>query len=236
MKTSNCVINTSVFHAAVMAGATLLSSLFPSEPALAQGCPTPSFGPPRWLDAGTNTYSVAVGDFNGDGKLDLVVNNAGSAGTVSVLLGNGDGTFQAPINSAAGTASRSLVVGDFNGDGKLDLAMGANGAVSVLLGNGDGTFQAPINSDAGRDPMWVAAGDFNRDGKLDLVVANKGTLANNFSDSSVLVLLGNGDGTFQAAAEYGPVVNPYCVAVGDFNGDGNLDLAVPNGGAPPPYN
>jgi hypothetical protein len=183
-----------------------------------------------------------VGDFNGDGKLDLAVDNPGSPGTVSMLLGNGDGTFQAPVNSAAGPGSHSLVVGDFNGDGKLDLAMGANGAVTVLLGNGDGTFQAPINSDAGTDPtikvavMWVAAGDFNRDGKLDLVVANKGTLANNFSDSSVLVLLGNGDGTFEAAAEYGPVVNPYCVEVGDFNGDGNLDLAVPNGGAPPPYN
>jgi uncharacterized protein (DUF2141 family) len=235
-------LKTSMFHAAVMACAILLSSLFPSEPALAQGCPTPSFGPPSWLDARPNSYSVTVGDFNGDGKLDLVVNNAGSAGTVSVLLGNGDGTFQAPINSAAGTSSSSLVVGDFNGDGKLDLAMGANGAVTVLLGNGDGTFQAPINSDAGTDPtikvevMWVAAGDFNRDGKLDLVVANKGTYANNFSDSSVLVLLGNGDGTFQAAAEYGPVVNPYCVAVGDFNGDGNLDLAVPNGGAFPPQN
>jgi hypothetical protein len=115
--------------------------------------------------------------------------------------------------------------------------MRANGAVTVLLGNGDGTFQAPINSDAGTDPsikvavMWVAAGDFNRDGKLDLVVANKGTLANNFTDSSVLVLLGNGDGTFQAAVEYGPVVNPYCVAVGDFNGDGNLDLATANAGS-----
>jgi hypothetical protein len=239
MKTSNCVINTSVFHAAVMACAILLNSLFPSEPALAQGCPTPNFGPPRWLDARTNSLSVAVGDFNGDGKLDLAVDNAGSPGTVSVLLGKGDGTFQAPINSAAGIPSHSMVVGDFNGDGKLDLALSAgdSGVVSVLLGNGDGTFQAPVHYDAGTDPtikvpvMWVAAGDFNRDGKLDLVVANKGTIANNFTDSSVSVLLGNGDGTFQAAAEYGPVVNSYCVAVGDFNGDGNLDLAVANSGS-----
>src|ERR1035438_4809239 len=158
-------MKTSVSHLAVLLYAILLSSLFPSEPALAQGCPTPSFGPPRWLDALTNSYSVAVGDFNGDGKLDLAVDNPGSPGTVSMLLGNGDGTFQAPVNSAAGPGSHSLVVGDFNGDGKLDLAMGANGAVTVLLGNGDGTFQAPINSDAGTDPtikvavMWVAAGD-----------------------------------------------------------------------------
>src|ERR1035437_8509611 len=122
MKTPNSIMNTSVSHLEALLSAILLSSLFASGPALAQGCPTPSFGPPRWLDARTNSLSVAVGDFNGDGKLDLAVDNAGSPGTVSVLLGNGDGTFQAPINSPTGTSSRSLVVGDFNGDGKLDLA------------------------------------------------------------------------------------------------------------------
>src|ERR1019366_8246635 len=93
MKASNCIMKTSVSHLAVLLSAILLSSLFPSEPALAQGCPTPSFGPPRWLDAGTNShYSVTVGDFNGDGKLDLAVDEGNN---VSVLLGNGDGTFKA---------------------------------------------------------------------------------------------------------------------------------------------
>jgi uncharacterized protein (DUF2141 family) len=218
----------SVSHAAVMACAILLSSIFPSEPALAQGCPTPSFGPPNnWFDAGAGIGSVTVGDFNGDGNLDLAVANAG------ILLGNGDGTFQAPIEFPTGIYSISIVVGDFNGDGKLDLAKSDSaGTVSVLLGNGDGTFQAAASYPAGVGPISIAVGDFNRDGKLDLVVANKGSLANNFTDSSVLVLLGNGDGTFQAAAEYGPVVNPYCVAVGDFNGDGNLDLAVADAGDP----
>jgi hypothetical protein len=94
-------MKTSVFHAAVMACAILLSTLFPSEPAVAQGCPTPSFGPPNWFDAGAGAGSVAVGDFNGDGKPDLAVANV-YTNTVSVLLGNGDGTFQAPVNYAAG--------------------------------------------------------------------------------------------------------------------------------------
>ena len=227
-------MNTSVSHLAVLLSALLLSSLFPSEPALAQGCPTPSFGPPRWLDAGTNShYSVTVGDFNGDGKLDLAV---AEGNNVSVLLGNGDGTFKAPINSATGTSGGFVAVGDFNGDGKLDLARVNNAtipySVSVLLGNGDGTFQAPVNYTAGPYPFRLAVGDFNGDGKLDLVVANRGSLYN-FADSSVLVLLGNGDGTFQPAVAYGPVANPYSITVGDFNGDGNLDLAVGNSGVIP---
>jgi hypothetical protein len=227
-----CAMKTSVFHAAVMACAILLSTLFPSEPAVAQGCPTPSFGPPNWFGAGVSPDSMAVGDFNGDGKPDLAILGSNGGPVVSVLLGNGDGTFQAPIEFP-GPGYRSIV-GDFNGDGKLDLAVadGNSGTVSVLLGNGDGTFQAAPSYPAGVDPISIAVGDFNRDGKLDLVVANKGTIANNFTDSSVLVLLGNGDGTFQAAAEYGPVVNPYSVAVGDFNGDGNLDLAVADAGDP----
>ena len=231
MKTSNCIMNTSVSHLAVVLCAILLSSLSPGEPALAQGCPTPSFGPPNWFDAGAGPNYVAVGDFNGDGKPDLAISGWNGGAIVSLLLGNGDGTFQAPIEFPAGLEDSPLVVGDFNGDGKLDLAKSDSaGTVSVLLGNGDGTFQAAASYYAGVDPISIAVGDFNRDGKLDLVVANKGTLENNFTDSSVLVLIGNGDGTFKPAVAYGPVRNPYSVAVGDFNGDGNLDLAVANDG------
>ena len=97
MKTSNCIMNTSLSHLAVLLSAILSTSLFPSEPALAQGCPTPSFGPPNWFDLGAGVYHVAVGDFNGDGKPDLAIVGWNGGPVVSVLLGKGDGTFQAPI-------------------------------------------------------------------------------------------------------------------------------------------
>ena len=177
---------------------------------------------PSTFGAGSNPNSVTVGDFNGDGKLDLVVANEGS-GNVSILLGNGNGTFQAAMDYGAGTDPDSVAVGDFRGDGKLDLvvANGGSNNVSILLGNGDGTFQAAVNYGVGSGsaPMSVAAGDFNGDGKLDLAVANE--FSNNVS-----ILLGNGDGTFKTAVNYGAGSTLFAVAVGDFNGDGKLDLAV----------
>jgi hypothetical protein len=185
----------------------------PSSSSIALSAPS-AFG------AGTNPDSAAVGDFNGDGKLDLAVANYGSD-NVSILLGNGDGTFQAAVNYGAGEFPESVAVGDFRGDGKLDLVVANQGSnnVSILLGNGDGTFQAAVNYGVGSSPTSVAVGDFNGDGKLDLVVAN--SFSNNGS-----ILLGNGDGTFQAAVNYGAGLTLFSVAVGDFNGDGKLDLAV----------
>jgi hypothetical protein len=182
-----------------------------------------TFLPAQSFPAGTGPRSVAVGDFNGDGKLDLAVADYGYYGngqTVSVLLGNGDGTFQAAQSFPAGTAPNSVAVGDFNGDGKPDLAVANlySGTVSVLLGNGDGTFLPAVTDAAGVHPSSVAVGDFNGDGILDLAVAGYG---------GVRVLLGNGNGTFQTT-NFSYVPGSVSVAVGRFNGDGFPDLAAAN--------
>src|SRR6266851_4240058 len=120
-----------------------------------------SFIARRDFDAGRDPRSVAVGDFNGDGVQDLAVANFGS-NTVSVLLGNGDGTFRAPLTFGVGTNPHFVAVGDFNRDGKQDLAVANFGSntVSVLLGNIDGTFQAALTFGVATNPHFVAVGDF----------------------------------------------------------------------------
>jgi hypothetical protein len=172
--------------------------------------------------SGSQPDSVGVGDFNGDGKLDLAVADIGS-NTVTILLGNGDGTFQAGVDYATGSEPDSVIVTDFNGDGKPDVAVRnyTSNSVSILLGNGDGTFRAALNFATGNSPERQAAGDFNRDGKLDLAVTNG-------ADNTVSILLGNGDGTFQPKVDYPAGPAPVGVSTGDFNGDGKLDLAVAN--------
>ena len=180
---------------------------------------------------GSGPDSVAVGDFNGDGIPDLAVANDYDF-TVTILLGNGDGTFTpTAVSPATGNTPISLAVGDFNGDGKADLAVANNnngkaGTVTILLGNGDGTFTPVATSPAtGTDPFSVAVGDFKGTGKADLAVANK----NGGNAGTVTILLGNGDGTFTAAAVSPATGNgAESVAVGDFNGDGIPDLAVVN--------
>jgi hypothetical protein len=169
--------------------------------------------------------ALAAGDFNGDGKLDMVTANL-SYNSVTVLLGNGDASFQSPVAIPCGANPVAVAVGDFNGDGKLDLATAnsANRSVSVLTGNGNGTFQTAVSYSVGSSPSSVAVGDFNGDGKPDLVVTDAG-----FNDVSLL--RGNGNGTFQTAVSIAVGVDPTSLAVGDFNNDGHPDLVTANTGS-----
>ncbi len=201
------------------------------------GRPNATFAPQVTYPTGPDPIAIVAGDFNGDGNLDLAVTNGNctppheseppqcSPSTVSIFLGNGDGTFQPRVTYSVGTLPASIVTADFNGDGKLDLAVVNvfDNNISILLGNGDGTFQSPVNYPVALGSGYfelpsLVLGDFNGDGKIDMAVD---------SPTAVFVLLGNGNGTFQSALQSG--AGGYGMAVGDFNGDGKLDLAVTGG-------
>jgi hypothetical protein len=196
----------------------------------------PSFSPAVTFPVGVLPRTVTVADFNNDGRPDLAVLNMGlssastSPSSLSVLLGNGNGSFQPAVttnivNGGLGQGNAlSIATGDFNGDGKLDVALNTSGdpagpAVEVLQGNGDGSFRSGGQFfRVGGIPLSVAAGDFDHNGTLDLVTAN--------SNGTVSVLLGNGDGSFRPRTDLTVGPDARTVAVGDFNGDGRLDVAV----------
>ena len=178
-------------------------------------------------EAGSEPYSapaaIALGDLNGDGKLDLATANGD---TVSVLLNRGNGRFRPKRNVPTGGA-RSIAVADLNADGSVDLATANDqaNAVSVLLNRGDGSFlQVERDYRTGRAPSSIRAADLNGDGKPDVATANTGA-------NTVSVLMNAGDGSFEARRDYRTGRGPSSVAIGDLNGDGRDDLATANAGA-----
>jgi len=169
--------------------------------------------------------SVAIGNLNGDSRRDLVVtnDNANNVSDVSVLLGNGDGTFGAATNFAVGKFPRAVAIGRLNGDSHPDVAVAnrISDNVSILLGRGDGTFRAARNFAAGNGPTSIAVGSLNSDPSPDLATAN-------YNSNNVSVLLGRGDGSFGKAKNFAVGIHPTSVAIGNLNGDSHRDLAVTN--------
>ena len=186
-----------------------------------------TFGPSSFYSTPDFPNVIALGDFNGDHKLDVVtVDESGYCPCISVLLGNGDGSFQEPpITTMPPVAAVAIGLGDFNHDGILDIvSVGesrSGNQAEILLGNGDGTFTFGATYTIGSGPQSVAVGDFNRDGNLDIAIADP------FA-GSVDILLGNGDGTFRQGTPV-PGDAPAEVRVADMNGDGKLDLVFQTG-------
>ena len=182
-----------------------IATLFRFQPILGASCPTPGFASAGTFNVGPTPVSVAAGDFNKDGNPDLAVGNQGSNsnhytnGSVSIFLGEGDGTFHGTVNYDMGTNLTFVAVGDFDLDGNLDLAAltsngyGSFGTVSILLGNGGGSFRPAARYEiSGVNARSLAVGDVNGDNKPDIVAGG------HWMD----VLLGNGDGTFATSFTY----------------------------------
>jgi hypothetical protein len=179
------------------------------------------FLPIQAYPTGSTPYYVATGDFNGDGILDLAVANDGTD-TVSVLLGNGDGTFGNKTDYTVGSGPICILAADLNNDGVLDLATTAQNSLvaDVLFGDGHGGFGAAQSYPVGPNPNSIAAGDLNGDGWPDLAVTNYS------GDTTVTVLINQGDGTFQPLPGMSALTGAIFVAIADFDHDCTADLAV----------
>jgi hypothetical protein len=182
---------------------------------------------------GYNAFDLVAADFNLDGKQDLAVTQYDGSNTsfLSVLRGDGTGSFGAKTNYLVGRTPVAIAVADFNGDGKPDMAVANQtsaypfppGMISILLGDGTGVFGSATSLNIGHQPRGMVTGDFNGDGIPDLVTAS-------YSDWDVSVLIGTGTGEFSSATSYTGVDYPTSITAGDFNKDGKLDLAVTGGG------
>jgi hypothetical protein len=182
------------------------------------------FGTPINLQVnGFEPEVVATGDFNNDSFADIVTANEATPGSVSVLLGSGNGSFGVPSKIAVGDEPHSVVVADVNKDGRADLITTnvVSNNVSVMLGAGNGTFAAAKNYSTGNGAVAATTGDFNGDGKVDIATAN-------LNDNSVSILIGDGLGGFGAPTTVVVGNMPYGIVSGDFNGDSKLDFATAN--------
>lgn len=189
------------------------------------------------LPGGSAPAALAAADFNKDGHMDLAVADEGT-NTISIFLGNGDGTFKPRTDYQVGSNPAWISAADLNGDGVADLAVANSGAtatgsagnqingdsVSVLLANGDGTFQSHVDYPAGAGPMSIAVADFNIDGLPDLAVADQ-------TDNAVSLLPGTGSGQFGVNLELNAGNSPVGIVSADFNGDRRPDAAVANNGS-----
>jgi len=182
-----------------------------------------------------NPYSTTVGDFNGDGKPDLLTETVDARGEITVMLNIGNGQFAQGVSTSISRDARVPVIADFNGDGKADLLVIDNTSatnivvpqtMALMIGNGDGTFRQPTVIPIGSAARGARGLDVNGDGKLDVVLLAGRYAPMLHGTGRLLVMLGHGDGTFDAPRSQELGVDPLRFTDGDFNGDGKIDLAV----------